>query len=188
MRFYLPVPRDPVVFSSYFCVFRGDPWLIVSSLGSGIRALAIELPCSRRCALSCRRWLSPIRCFTTSMFTVPLFTMPAGSPYWTTHALTLDVITIPSINDHPMLATHVFLFFFPLSYIYQIFSSFLSEQVYFSIVQGAWAGMVSLAIFLIGYRAMNCWLLAVVSVVTGLNPFVFTSTSFPMWRWRCPRL
>ena len=39
--------------------------------------------------------------------------------------------------------------------------------------------MVSLAIFLIGYRAMNCWLLAVVSVVTGLNPFVFTSTSFP---------
>ena len=99
--------------------------------------------------------------------------------YWTTHALTLDVITIPSINDHPMLATHVFLFFFPLSYIYQIFSSFLSEQVYFSIVQGAWAGMVSLAIFLIGYRAMNCWLLAVVSVVTGLNPFVFTSTSFP---------
>ena len=99
--------------------------------------------------------------------------------YWTTHALTLDVTTIPSINDRPMLATHVFLFFFPISYIYQIFSSFLSEQVYFSIVQGAWAGMVGLAIFLIGYRAMNCWLLAVISVATGLNPFVFTSTSFP---------
>ena len=99
--------------------------------------------------------------------------------YWTTHALTLDVTTIPSINDHPMLATHVFLFFFPLSCIYQIFSAFLSEQVYFSIVQGAWAGMVSLAVFLIGYRAMNSWLLAVVSIATGLNPFVFTSTSFP---------
>ena len=99
--------------------------------------------------------------------------------YWMTHVLTLDVTSIPSINDRPMLATHVFLFFFPLSYIYQILSSFLSEQVYFSIVQGAWAGMVSLAIFLIGYRAMNCWLLAVVSVATGLNPFVFTSTSFP---------
>lgn len=99
--------------------------------------------------------------------------------YWATHALTLDVTTIPSINDHPMLATHVFLFFFPLSYIYQIFSSFLSEQIYFSIVQGAWAGMVSLSVFLCGYRAMNCWLLAVVSIATGLNPFVFTSTSFP---------
>ena len=99
--------------------------------------------------------------------------------YWTTHALTLDVTTIPSINDHPMLATHVFLFFFPLSYIYQIFSSFLSEQVYFSIVQGAWAGMVSLAVFLIGYGAIRSWLLAVVSVATGLNPFVFTSTAFP---------
>ena len=99
--------------------------------------------------------------------------------YWTTHALTLDVTTIPSINDRPILATHVFLFFIPLSWIYQIFSSFLSEQVYFSIVQGAWAGMISLAIFFIGYRAMNCWLLAFVSVATGLNPFVFTSTSFP---------
>ncbi len=99
--------------------------------------------------------------------------------YWTTHALTLDVTTIPSINDRPMLATHVFLFFFSLSYIYQIFSSFLSEQVYFSIVQGAWAGMVSLATFLCGYRAINCWLLAVISIATGLNPFVFTSTSFP---------
>ena len=99
--------------------------------------------------------------------------------YWMTHALTLDVTTIPSINDRPMLATHVFLFFFPLSWMYQIFSSFFSEQVYFSIVQGAWAGMVSLAVFLIGYRAVNCWLLAVVSVATGLNPFVFTSTSFP---------
>ena len=99
--------------------------------------------------------------------------------YWTTHALTLDVTSIPSIEDVPMLGRHVFLFFFPLSYIYQIFPSFLSEQVYFSIVQGAWAGMVSLAIFLIGYRAMNSWLLAVVSVATGLNPFVFTSTSFP---------
>ncbi|MXZ11199.1 MAG: hypothetical protein F4Y79_17375 [Gemmatimonadetes bacterium] len=99
--------------------------------------------------------------------------------YWTTHALTLDVTTIPSINDRPILATHVFLFFIPLSWIYQIFSSFLSEQVYFSIVQGAWAGMVSLAIFFIGYRAINRWLLAVVSVATGLNPFVFTSTSFP---------
>ena len=99
--------------------------------------------------------------------------------YCTTHALTLDVTSIPSIEDVPMLGHHVYLFFFPLSYIYQIFSSFLSEQIYFSIVQGAWAGMVSLAIFLIGYRAMNCWLLAVVSVATGLNPFVFTSTSFP---------
>ena len=99
--------------------------------------------------------------------------------YWTTHALTLDVTSIPSIEDAPMLGRHVFLFFFPLSYIYQIFSSFLSEQVYFSIVQGAWAGMISLSVFLIGYRAMNCWLLAVVSVATGLNPFVFTSTSFP---------
>ena len=99
--------------------------------------------------------------------------------YWTTHALVLDVTTIPSIADAPMLATHVFLFFFPLSYIYQIFSSFLSEQVYFSIVQGAWAGMVSLAVFLIGYGAIRSWLLAVVSVATGLNPFVFTSTSFP---------
>ena len=99
--------------------------------------------------------------------------------YWMTHALTLDVTSIPSIEDVPMLGRHVFLFFFPLSYIYQIFSSFLSEQVYFSIVQGAWAGMVSLAIFLIGYRAMNYWLLAVVSIATGLNPFVFTSTSFP---------
>ena len=99
--------------------------------------------------------------------------------YWTTHALTLDVTSIPSIEDVPMLGRHVFLFFFPLSYIYQIFSSFLSEQVYFSIVQGAWAGMISLAIFLIGYGAMNCWLLAVISVATGLNPFVFTSTSFP---------
>ena len=39
--------------------------------------------------------------------------------------------------------------------------------------------MVSLAIFLIGYRVMNCWLLAVISIATGLNPFVFTSTSFP---------
>ena len=39
--------------------------------------------------------------------------------------------------------------------------------------------MVSLAIFLIGYGAMNCWLLAVISVATGLNPFVFTSTNFP---------
>ena len=99
--------------------------------------------------------------------------------YWATHALTLDVTSIPSIEDVPMLGRHVFLFFFPLSCIYQIFSSFLSEQVYFSIVQGAWAGMVSLAVFLIGYRAMNRWLLAVVSVATGLNPFVFTSTSFP---------
>ena len=101
--------------------------------------------------------------------------------YWMTHALTPDVTSIPSIEDvpMPMLGRHVFLFFFPLSYIYQIFSSFLSEQVYFSIVQGAWAGMVSLAIFLIGYRAINCWLLAVISVATGLNPFVFTSTSFP---------
>ena len=99
--------------------------------------------------------------------------------YWTTHALTLDVTSIPSIEDVPMLGRHVFLFFIPLSYIYQIFSSFLSEQVYFSIVQGAWAGMVSLSIFLIGYRAINCWLLAVISVATGLNPFVFTSTSFP---------
>ena len=99
--------------------------------------------------------------------------------YWMTHALTPDVTTIPSINDRPMLATHVFLFFIPLSWIYQIFSSFLSEQVYFSIVQGAWAGMISLAIFLIGYGVINRWLLAVVSVVTGLNPFVFTSTSFP---------
>ena len=99
--------------------------------------------------------------------------------YLATHALTLDVTSIPSIEDVPMLGRHVFLFFFPLSYIYQIFSSFLSEQVYFSIVQGAWAGMVSLAIFLIGYGAMNCWLLAVISVSTGLNPFVFTSTSFP---------
>ncbi|MDE2801078.1 MAG: hypothetical protein OXI94_20635 [Gemmatimonadota bacterium] len=99
--------------------------------------------------------------------------------YWTTHALTLDVTSIPSIEDVPMLGRHIFLFFFPLSYIYQIFSSFLSEQIYFSIVQGAWAGMVSLAIFLIGYGAMNCWLLAVISVATGLNPFVFTSTSFP---------
>ena len=78
-----------------------------------------------------------------------------------------------------MLATHVFLFFFPLSYLYQIFSSFLSEQVYFSIVMGAWAGIISLATFLIGYGAINRWLLAVVSVATGLNPFVFTSTSFP---------
>ena len=99
--------------------------------------------------------------------------------YWTTHALTLDVTSIPSVEDVPMLGRHVFLFFFPLSYIYQIFSSFLSEQIYFSIVQGAWAGMVSLAIFLIGYGAINRWLLAVVSVATGLNPFVFTSTSFP---------
>ncbi len=99
--------------------------------------------------------------------------------YLATHALTPKVTGIPSIEDVPMLGRHVFLFFFPLSWIYQIFSSFLSEQVYFSIVQGAWAGMVSLAVFLIGYRAMNCWLLAVVSVATGLNPFVFTSTSFP---------
>ena len=99
--------------------------------------------------------------------------------YWMTHALTLDVTSIPSIEDIPMLGRHVFLFFIPLSWIYQIFSSFLPEQVYFSIVQGAWAGMVSLAIFLIGYRAMNGWLLAVVSIATGLNPFVFTSTSFP---------
>ncbi len=101
--------------------------------------------------------------------------------YWMTHALTLDVTSIPSIEDvpMPMLGRHVFLFFLPLSWIYQIFSWFLSEQIYFSIVQGAWAGMVSLAVFLIGYRAMNCWLLAVVSVATGLNPFVFTSTSFP---------
>lgn len=99
--------------------------------------------------------------------------------YWATHALTLDVTSIPSIEDVPMLGRHVFLFFFPLSWIYQIFSSFLSEQIYFSIVQGAWAGMVSLAIFFIGYGAMNCWLLAVISVATGLNPFVFTSTSFP---------
>ena len=99
--------------------------------------------------------------------------------YLATHALTLDVTSIPSIEDVPMLGRHVFLFFFPLSYIYQIFSSFLSEQIYFSIVQGAWAGMVSLAVFLIGYGAMNCWLLAVISVATGLNPFVFTSASFP---------
>ena len=99
--------------------------------------------------------------------------------YLATHALTPNVTSIPSIEDVPMLGRHVFLFFFPLSWIYQIFSSFLSEQVYFSIVQGAWAGMVSLAVFLIGYRAMNSWLLAVVSVATGLNPFVFTSTSFP---------
>ena len=99
--------------------------------------------------------------------------------YWMTHALTLDVTTIPSINDRPMLATHVFLFFIPLSWIYQIFSSLLSEQVYFSIVQGAWAGMVSLSVFWIGYGRINCWLLAVISVATGLNPFVFTSTSFP---------
>lgn len=99
--------------------------------------------------------------------------------YWMTHALTLDVTGIPSIEDVPMLGRHVFLFFFPLSYIYQIFSSFLSEQVYFSIVQGAWAGMVSLSVFWIGYGAINCWLLAVISVATGLNPFVFTSTSFP---------
>lgn len=99
--------------------------------------------------------------------------------YWTTHALTLDVTSIPSIEDVPMLGCHVFLFFFPLSYIYQIFLSFLSEQIYFSIVQGAWAGMISLAIFFLGYRAINRWLLAVVSVATGLNPFVFTSTSFP---------
>ena len=99
--------------------------------------------------------------------------------YWMTHALTLDVTSIPSIEDVPMLGRHVFLFFFPLSYIYQIFSSFLSEQVYFSIVQGAWAGMVSLSVFWIGYGRINCWLLAVISVATGLNPFVFTSTSFP---------
>ncbi len=99
--------------------------------------------------------------------------------YWTTHALTLDVTSIPSIEDVPMLGRHVFLFFFPLSYIYQPFSPFLSEQIYFSIVQGVWAGMVSLAIFIIGYGAINRWLLAVVSVATGLNPFVFTSTSFP---------
>lgn len=99
--------------------------------------------------------------------------------YLATHALTLDVTSIPSIEDVPMLGRHVFLFFFPLSCIYQIFLSFLSEQIYFSIVQGAWAGMVSLAIFLIGYGAINRWLLAVVSVATGLNPFVFTSTSFP---------
>ena len=99
--------------------------------------------------------------------------------YWTTHALTLDVTSIPSIEDVPMLGRHVFLFFFPLSYIYQLFSPFLSEQIYFSIVQGVWAGMVSLAIFIIGYGAINRWLLAVVSVATGLNPFVFTSTSFP---------
>lgn len=99
--------------------------------------------------------------------------------YLATHALTPNITSIPSIEDVPMLGRHVFLFFFPLSYIYQIFSSLLSEQVYFSIVQGAWAGMVSLAVFLCGYRAMNCWLLAVVSVATGLNPFVFTSTSFP---------
>ena len=99
--------------------------------------------------------------------------------YLATHALTLNVTSIPSIEDVPMLGRHVFLFFFPLSYIYQIFSSFISEQIYFSIVQGAWAGMVSLAIFLIGYGAINRWLLAVVSVATGLNPFVFTSTSFP---------
>ena len=99
--------------------------------------------------------------------------------YWMTHALTLDVTSIPSIEDVPMLGRHVFLFFFPLSYIYQIFVSFLSEQVYFSIVQGAWAGMVSLSVFWIGYGRINCWLLAVISVATGLNPFVFTSTSFP---------
>ncbi|MCY3869212.1 MAG: hypothetical protein OXG87_06610 [Gemmatimonadetes bacterium] len=99
--------------------------------------------------------------------------------YLATHALTPNVTSIPSVEDVPMLGRHVFLFFFPLSWIYQIFSSFFSEQVYFSIVQGAWAGMVSLAVFLIGYRAMNGWLLAVVSVATGLNPFVFTSTSFP---------
>ena len=99
--------------------------------------------------------------------------------YLATHALTLDVTSIPSIEDVPMLGRHVFLFFFFLSYIYQIFSSFLSEQVYFSIVQGAWAGMVGLAVFLCGYGAINRWLLAVVSVATGLNPFVFTSTSFP---------
>ena len=79
--------------------------------------------------------------------------------YLATHALTPSVTSIPSIEDVPMLGRHVFLFFFPLSWIYQIFSSFLSEQVYFSIVQGAWAGMVSLAVFLIGYRAMN-WLVA----------------------------
>ena len=99
--------------------------------------------------------------------------------YLATHALTPNVTSIPSIEDVPMLGRHVFLFFFPLSYIYQIFSSLLSEQVYFSIVQGAWAGMVSLAIFLIGDGAINRWLLAVVSVATGLNPFVFTLTSFP---------
>ena len=99
--------------------------------------------------------------------------------YLATHALTLNVTGISSIEDVPMLGRHVFLFFFPLSYLYQIFSSFLSEQVYFSIVMGAWAGMVSAATFLIGYGAINRWLLAAVSVATGLNPFVFTSTSFP---------
>ena len=99
--------------------------------------------------------------------------------YLATHALTLNVTGLPSIEDAPMLGRHVFLFFFPLSYLYQIFSSFLSEQVYFSIVMGAWAGMVSLATFLIGYGAINRWLLVVVSIATGLNPFAFTSTSFP---------
>ena len=99
--------------------------------------------------------------------------------YLATHALTPKITSIPSIEDVPMLGRHVFLFFFPLSWIYQIFSWFLSEQVYFSIVQGAWAGMVGLAVFFIGYGAINPWLLAVVSVATGLNPFVFTSTSFP---------
>ena len=99
--------------------------------------------------------------------------------YWVSHALTSSVTGIPSIEDVPMLGRHVFLLFIPLSWIYQIFSSFLSEQVYFSIVMGAWAGVVSLATFLIGYGAINRWLLAVVSVATGLNPFVFTSTSFP---------
>ena len=99
--------------------------------------------------------------------------------YWATHALTLKIPSIPSIGDVPMLGHHVFLFFIPLSWIYQIFSSVMSEQVYFSIVQGAWAGMVSLATFCIGYGAINRWLLTVVSVATGLNPLVFTSTSFP---------
>ena len=99
--------------------------------------------------------------------------------YLATHALTPNITGIPSIEDVPMLGRHVFLFFIPLSWMYQVFSSVLSEQVYFSIVQGAWAGMVSLATFCIGYGAVNRWLLAVVSVATGLNPLVFTSISFP---------
>ena len=99
--------------------------------------------------------------------------------YLSTHALTPKVTGIPSIEDVPMLGRHVFLFFIPLSWIYQMFSSVLSEQVYFSIVQGAWAGMVSLATFCVGHGAINRWLLMVVSVATGLNPLVFTSTSFP---------
>ena len=53
--------------------------------------------------------------------------------YWMTHALTLDVTTIPSINDRPMLATHVFLFFFPLSWMYQIFSSFFPSRSIFQL-------------------------------------------------------